>query len=315
MQSQSLKIMAVDDDEFNLEILVKNLSDAGYQTIGCSDGEEAWKMLEKNPQSVDIVLLDKMMPKMNGIDVIKKMQQHPVLSHIPVILQTGDVGLQEMKEGLEAGAYYYLCKPFDPTIMIALIKAAVRDFVQRNESYLQLKQETTMVDMIAEGTFIFRTIEEAKRLAAALSHNANHPDRVNTALLELMVNAVEHGNLNIGYEGKGKLLSTSDIDVEITRRLALPENKDKIVEVRVKNRDNETEVTICDEGNGFRWDKFIEFDPIRLTELNGRGIATAKLMGADVRYIEPGNKVMCTFKKKSADNANKQKQEEEVHTV
>jgi DNA-binding response OmpR family regulator len=296
MQSQNIKVMAVDDDDINLEILIKNLSDSGYKTIGYKDGADAWKHMNSNPDSVDIVLLDKMMPNMSGLEVLAKMRSHNMLKNVPVIIQTGDVGINEVKEGLEAGAYYYLCKPFETEIMIAMVNAAARDFVQKNAVYKKLRHENTLAYMISEGNFSFRTVDEAVRLAGALSHNAQNPDRINTALLELMVNAIEHGNLNIGHEEKGRLLSCNKLDFEIERRLNLPENFEKTVSVNVKNLNSQLEVTIADAGKGFPWHKYMDFDPLRLTEPNGRGIATANLMGSNVSYIEPGNKVVCSFK-------------------
>lgn len=297
MQSQNIKVMAVDDDDINLEILVKNLKDSGYDTIAHTNGESAWNQMIETPDCVDIILLDKMMPRMNGIQILSEMQKHPMLKNIPVIMQTGDVGVKEVKEGMELGAYYYLCKPFDPGVMIAMVNAATRDFIHRDTLYQKLKHETALSDMISEGKFTFKTIHGATRLANALANNAEQPDRIKTALLELMVNAVEHGNLGINYEEKGRLLINSSLDKDIERRLKLPENKDKYVEVFVTSNEREVKISICDQGPGFRWNKFIDFDPLRLTDPNGRGIATAKLMGTKVEYTEPGNKVTCTFKK------------------
>jgi DNA-binding response OmpR family regulator len=296
MQSQNIKVMAVDDDEINLEILIKNLKDSGYDTLAYQDGQEAWQHMNDNPESVDIVLLDKMMPKMNGMDVLSKMKEHSMLKNIPVIIQTGDVGINEVKQGMECGAYYYLCKPFDPTIMVAMVNAASRDCIKRNNIYERIINETSLSQMMKEGYFEYRTISEASKLASALSCNADKPDRINTALLELMVNSIEHGLLSIGYDEKGKLLANNLLNEEIERRLSLPENKDKSIQVFVKKGDNSISVTILDNGEGFKWKKYVDFDPLRLTEPNGRGIATAKLMGTRVDFNESGNEVTCTFK-------------------
>jgi len=297
MQNQNLRVLAVDDDEINLEILLKNLKDFGYKAEGCKDGEEAWQYLDEHPEDVDIILLDKMMPKLDGLEVLARMQKHELLKNIPVIIQTGDVGAEAVKEGLACGAYYYLCKPFDPSLMVALVNAAARDFVHKNRLVKSMKQERTIASMIHNGKFTIKTIDDAIKLASALSYSAENPERINTALLELMINAIEHGNLNIGYEEKSRLVSLNTLDEEIAKRLQLAENKDKIVEIQMRNLGDEIEITVCDEGHGFEWRKFIEFDPLRLTEPNGRGIATAKLMGAQVEYAEPGNKVICRFKK------------------
>lgn len=297
MQSQNIKVMAVDDDDINLEILIKNLKDSGYDTIACKDGAAAWSQMNDNPQSVDIVLLDKMMPKMNGMDVLSKMKEHSMLKNVPVIIQTGDVGSEQFRMGMEKGAYYYLCKPFDPSLMVAMVNAASRDWIQRNSLYEQMKNERSLSEMIKDGRFVFKTMTEAAKLALALSHNAEKPDRINTALLELMVNSVEHGMLGIGNEEKGKLLAKNSLSDEIERRSVLEENLQKYVEVSVQTIDDLVTVTICDNGEGFNWKKYLDFDPLRLTEPNGRGIATAKLMATHVEFNESGNQVICRFKK------------------
>lgn len=297
MQSQNLKVMAVDDDAINLEILVRNLKHSGYDALAFKDGVEAWAHMNDDPGSVDIVLLDKMMPNMSGLEVLSHMQNHDLLKNVPVILQTGDVAVDQVKEGLALGAYYYLCKPFDPGVMISLVNAAARDLVRRNALYRQIKGENTLSTMMYEGRFAYRTIQEAIKLSLALSCNARVPDRVNTSLLELMVNAVEHGNLAIGYETKGKLLAKNEVDAEIERRLALPENTHKKVDVQVSQDAETVRVVITDAGKGFRWQEYMEFDPMRLTEPNGRGIATARVLGADITYNEAGNQVTCLFDK------------------
>ena len=220
-----------------------------------------------------------------------------MLKNVPVIIQTGDVGIDEVRQGMENGAYYYLCKPFDPAVMIAMVNAASRDFIKRHNLYERIKNERSLSEMIKNGLFEFRTISEASKLASALSCNAQKPDRINTALLELMVNAVEHGILGIGYEEKGKLLANDTLMDEVEKRLKNPENASKKVQVDIKTTESEVEVTISDDGSGFKWQKYIDFDPLRLTEPNGRGIATAKLMGTQVEFNEKGNVVTCKFSK------------------
>lgn len=303
MQQQTLKVMAVDDDEINLEILIKNLKDSGYQSIGFEDGEAAWKYLSQHPEDVDIVLLDKMMPKMDGIQVLDKMKSHEILRNIPVIIQTGDVAQgnsesDRLKSNLIAGAYYYLEKPFDPTVMVSLINAAARDCVRRNEIFQQIKVEASISDMLREGVFHVRTVEDANKLAAALAHHAQKSQEAGVTLAELMVNAVEHGNLGIGYEMKGRLVVEGRLEDEITHRLSLDEHKDKRVVVKFLAKGTDVIVTIIDQGQGFDWKNYLEFDPIRLTDPNGRGIAAAHVLNTSIEYLGDGNKVICSFKAK-----------------
>lgn len=299
MEHPPLKVMAVDDDVMNLEILIKNLKDSGFESIGFEDGDAAWNYLSSHPEDIDVVLLDKMMPKMNGMEVLARMKQHETLSSIPVILQTGDVGDEETKAGLNSGAYYYLEKPFDPTIMVALVNAASRDCVKKNEMLQQIKQDSSITKMIVEGRFILQTMEDARKLSAALACHAKKTEEISLALSEILVNAIEHGNLGIGYNEKSELISNLTFDDEIERRQQLPENKVKYIDVQFqRNRDTIT-VIIADQGPGFDWKKYLEFDPIRLSDPNGRGIAAAGLMGLKLEYIGKGNKVICSFPSKN----------------
>ena len=293
---QSLKIMTVDDDVINLEILNKNLKDAGFNSISFEDGDVAWEYLMQHPADVDIVLLDKMMPNLNGMEVLSRMKKNENLRNIPVILQTGDMGVEQMREGLAAGAYYYLEKPFDPSIMISLVNAVIRDQLQKNDVRANIKQDQTLAHMLLDGRFRYKTLDEAKKLAAMLGQHAENPGEISIALSEIMINAVEHGNLGIGYEEKNVLMAENRLEAEINRRMTLPEYINKVVCVRFQREAGKSTITINDEGNGFEWRDFLQFDPMRLTDLNGRGIATASLMGLALEYRDNGSTVCCTYK-------------------
>lgn len=294
-----LNILAVDDDELNLEIISRTIRHAGHAFKGLSDGITAWEYLESNKQDVDIILLDKMMPMMNGIEVLRKIKNDPEMANIPVILQTGDVGNKEMQDGLAAGAYYYLTKPFYPQMLMALVNAAARDFVMKDNAKREMRQEKAAIDMLLDGTFAIRSMLEADTLAAMIAYQADNSERIGAALAHLMWNALEHGMLGMGYERKQKLLSTGTYESTLDQLMALPENKDKRVLVGFHRRDDEISVVIRDQGLGFDWHKYMDFDPMRLTDPNGRGIATARIMGlSNLEYQGNGNKLRCSFKAK-----------------
>lgn len=128
-EDKPIKVMAVDDEEFNLEILMKHLKKGGYEAVAASDGDEAWEYLQTHPaDDVHIMLLDKMMPRMSGLELLEKMKADPRFSHITVILQTASIGTQEMIEGIDAGAYYYLTKPYAAEVLMSVVHAAARDY-------------------------------------------------------------------------------------------------------------------------------------------------------------------------------------------
>ncbi len=126
-------ILAVDDDEMNLMILMKNAKDAGYDVKPFMEGSEAMAYLEEHPQEIDIAIVDKMMPDVSGIQLLEFIKRHESLKHMPVILQTGDAGVEQMREALEHGACYYLTKPFHPEMMSAVLNAAERICKMRDE--------------------------------------------------------------------------------------------------------------------------------------------------------------------------------------
>jgi anti-sigma regulatory factor (Ser/Thr protein kinase) len=113
-----------------------------------------------------------------------------------------------------------------------------------------------------------------------------------TGLSELLINAVEHGNLKIRYEDKSRLVATDTWKEEVSKRLLAPEYKNKKVLVNFKREDNINRILIEDEGDGFEWDNYLKLDPQRAFDSHGRGIAMAKMMSVDeINYLGCGNKV------------------------
>ncbi|MGL4604035.1 MAG: response regulator, partial [Iodobacter sp.] len=81
------RVLIVDDEPFNLEILSEHLTDAGYEVVVAEDGEIAWGILSKD-RDFDTVLLDRMMPRMDGMALLARLRQQPEFEHLPVIMQT-----------------------------------------------------------------------------------------------------------------------------------------------------------------------------------------------------------------------------------
>lgn len=289
-----MKVLAVDDDNMNLEVLNHIIKKRGYEVANALDGEDALVYMEQHPGEVDIVLLDKMMPKLNGIETLKRMKQNPALKDIPVIMQTAAVSQTDVIEGIECGVYYYLTKPFDDDMLISIVDAAAREYNQRRHLREIMEQSQQAFSMVKNSEFEFSTIEESRNLAAVIANFFPDPGRVVIGLLELMINAVEHGNLGVGYQTKAELVETGKWEEEIERRLALPENQGKKVHVNIKRDDKEVVVTIKDQGEGFDPSEYVDFDPIRMTDPNGRGIAKANVMAFDtMEFTPPGNEVIC----------------------
>ena len=137
-----------------------------------------------------------------------------------------------------------------------------------------------------------RELEEAAELAAKLAEAFPDPQRSLFGIAELITNGIEHGNCGIGYTEKGNLLRSGQWHHEVARRLALPENAEKWLHVELLQRGDGIGIYVRDEGNGFRWQPYLEIDPHRVEDLNGRGIALARHVAFDaLHYSKRGNEV------------------------
>jgi adenylate cyclase len=137
------RILVVDDDPTNVELLRVRLSAQGYEVITAVDGEEALQRArELQP---DLVLLDVMMPKLDGISVVKELKADVTLGFIPIILVTAKAEARDIVLGLEAGGDDYLTKPFEHAALVARVRSLLRIKELHDTAQLQatqLKQKT-----------------------------------------------------------------------------------------------------------------------------------------------------------------------------
>ncbi len=118
------KILVVDDEEDILELLRYNLDREGYQVVCAASGEKALKKIKSAP--LDLIVLDLMLPGIDGLEVTKKLKNDPENRNIPIIMLTAKGEEADIVTGLELGADDYVTKPFSPRILIARIRAVIR---------------------------------------------------------------------------------------------------------------------------------------------------------------------------------------------
>ncbi len=118
------KILVVDDEEDILELVGYNLAKEGYRVSCVTSGEDGLKRArEDNP---DLILLDLMLPGLDGLDVCRALKNSPATAHIPVVMLTAKSDDADVITGLELGAEDYVTKPFSPRILLARIKVILR---------------------------------------------------------------------------------------------------------------------------------------------------------------------------------------------
>ena len=298
------KILAVDDEEFNLDIIKRHLVKAGFDAILAGDGLTALEKLEQNPDTAAIVL-DRMMPGMDGMEFLSRIKANAKYQDIPVIMQTAAAGSEQVLQGIQAGVYYYLTKPYDDVLLLAILEAALRDARSKKEMKEEVGRQRRMLGLMEEAIFRFRTLEDAKTLAFYIANCFPEPEKAVFGLNELLINAVEHGNLGITYNEKTKLVLGGTWMQEVERRLEAPEYKDKHARLTFKASKETIAVAIKDEGSGFDWSRYVELSPDRATDPHGRGIAASRLMSFDsLEYLGGGNEVVCkVFLDRAVENA------------
>jgi CheY-like chemotaxis protein len=195
-------VLIVDDDPHHQRLLQAHLEGHGCRIQFASDGVEAMERLMRKPLDFDVVLLDRVMPRMDGMEVLARIKSDRTLKRLPVIMQTGSSTSEEILAGIRAGAYYYLTKPYDVETMVTMVTTAARDFGEYRRLRQEMKRGLECLTLVSNATLIFRTVSQAKATAAVVSNTCPDPSSAVIGLTELLVNAVEHGNLGITYEEK-----------------------------------------------------------------------------------------------------------------
>ncbi|HPC84105.1 MAG TPA: response regulator [Thermoanaerobaculaceae bacterium] len=292
-----IRVLVVDDDPIAVEIILEYLDGMQVEATTAHDGQAGWEALEARPGEFDVVLLDRMMPRLNGIQLLQRIRADVRFEALPVILQTSASDQREVLEGIQAGAYYYLTKPFRKEMLRSIVRAAASDFARVKALREELRKQVGVLNLLRTGRFEFRTLNEAMDLGAFLARAFPDPDRVLIGLSELLVNAVEHGNLELSYEDKGRLEEQGTWREEIERRLADPTLGARLAEAELERRAESVTVTIRDQGRGFDPEPYLRVDPARLFDTHGRGILIAKTMSFDeLQYRDRGREVVAVVK-------------------
>ncbi len=283
-------LLIADDEQYNLDTMRAYLDGEPYEIVEAMDGAEALERIREHSGRFGCIVLDRVMPRLDGIEVLKQLKADPSLAMIPVVMQTAVAEPEKVAEGLEAGAFYYLAKPYTRTVLRAVIANALRHAAFLQSAMREIETHTAMMRLLDRAQFRFRTLRDARLLSAAVAGLCPDPPATLLGLSELAVNAVEHGVFGIGYAGKSALLQRGVWEDEVQRRLERPEYAARSARIGFERGAGEIVIRIEDDGEGFDWTRYAEMDPARAFDAHGRGIAMARLIAfKDLAYEGRGN--------------------------
>ncbi len=296
--SERGRILVVDDEKQNAQYLSTILESEGFHSSVAENGMEGIKLLGRNPDQLPLaIVLDWNMPVMNGMEFLKSVKASSLYQHIPVVMQTANANPEYLVAAIQQGVFYFLAKPFDYRIFKTVVEAAVRECERARDLLSDLHLDRGIRSLIDRGVIHFSTLAEAETVSGWLASHAKTERRIPVliSIKELLINAIEHGNLGITYDQKTDLVARSALQEEIERRLGLPENAGKKVRLEFERKNFRMNLEIFDQGEGFDFDKFLKLRPERFMDMHGNGIAMACINLSEVRYLSPGNRVVTSF--------------------
>jgi len=198
------KILIVDDEQDILELLNYNLGREGYQVFSVETGEQAYDLA--NTKAPDMIILDLMLPGIDGLEVCRRLKKNPQTEIIPIIMLTAKGEEADIITGLELGADDYVTKPFSPKELVARIRAVLRRKEPQDDQGETIEVHDITIDpdrfeVQVQGKKLEPTVTEFKILCTL----AKRPGRVFTR--SQLVEAVHGGNY---------VVSDRAIDVQIT---------------------------------------------------------------------------------------------------
>jgi phosphoserine phosphatase RsbU/P len=120
-----MRVLIADDETVSRRMLERALTRWSYEVVAATDGEQAWALLQQ-PDPPTIMVLDWLMPRLDGIAICRRVRAHPLLRSAYVILLTSRTAKEDVVEGLQAGADDYVTKPFDTSELRARMQVGVR---------------------------------------------------------------------------------------------------------------------------------------------------------------------------------------------
>ena len=199
LRPERFRILIVDDHEDNVELLRARLEARGYRTSSASDGQEALDAVYADPP--DLLLLDVMMPRIDGIEVARRIKRDTRLPFLPIIMQTALDSTEHKVEGLDAGADDYITKPINFAELEARVRSmlrikALQEEVERQRNELQGLNDRLLTISRTDG---LTGLLNRRHLEERLEEQYEHAKRLNEHFSVVMVDLDKFKSVNDTY--------------------------------------------------------------------------------------------------------------------
>ncbi len=287
-----MKILVVEDEAVTREFMLMTLKGLGHETASAPDGHAGLQVF--NAFKPDIVFADIQMPVMNGLEMLEKLRK--IDSEALVIINTSLDAPEYTLQALRLKANDYLVKPImvrELSDIIAkyagilahrTLNREVLGCIYRRELSMQIGNQLDLLGKIVD------------RLILETETALKPQDRlgVRLGLMEILINAIEHGNLAIGYDEKSVAIEKGPNGLEklVEERLNQEPYRSRHIQIDFYLDRERCEWLVSDQGDGFDFNNLPDpNDPENLVKCHGRGIMLARMQFDDCRFIGTGNQV------------------------
>lgn len=220
MVNKEATILVIDDERAIRDMVVMALEKEGFNCVEASDAHKAETVIAES--SPDLLLLDWMMPGLNGVDFTRKLRRNDETRNLPIIMLTAKTEEEDLVRGLESGADDYVTKPFSPRALIARIHALLRRTGEDNGNTEKIEMDGLSLDSIAHRVeFNNHDIEMGPTEFRLLQFFMSHPDRVYSRAQVLDHVWGDH----VYVEER-----TVDVHIRRLRKVLAPSGHDKLIQ-------------------------------------------------------------------------------------
>jgi CheY-like chemotaxis protein len=284
-------ILIIEDDNEIVELINSYFKEIEVAIDHVGDGLQAIDLILEEPDKYDLILVDRVLPGIDGIELIKKIKNSSSSVLTPVVMITSSAKDEQVSNGIKAGAFYYLIKPLRKKSFLTVVEKsfAYVDHDRNGRKYFNTFLRGN--NFVNQLNATIRNYKDVKDLSYTLSFYFKNPDKAFRGIYELIINSVEHGLYNIG-KNKNKLIKEGKYADQLESSYSNLANNN-LVKVSLTNNRKFTQIEIQDPGEGFNWKNFLSLDPANSNKESGKGVAYAKQVCFDeVIFNKKGNVVM-----------------------